>query len=274
LSRPKPSSRINGRLSHGPKTQEGKNRSKLNALRHGLCSQDAILVDQSSEEFAQLVEDYRKEFPPCNDVEAGLITALAWSRLGIQQAQAYGNHLWSQRTSQQTSGDVRQRITEAFFSLADDGTLSRMTRYEARFQRAYRRYLQAIADSHDAPATPLPSPEKTSELPNEPKFIDSLPSEPLPSPQQTRQLPNEPIFINSLPAEPLPSPQQTPQLPNEPIFTNSLPSAPLPPPQQTRQLPNEPIFTNPLSRDPPPDLNTQCMTACSTMQKFPEERAA
>jgi len=47
-------SRQNGRKSNGPKTTEGKNRSRLNALKHGVRSETLLLEAGSEEENAAL----------------------------------------------------------------------------------------------------------------------------------------------------------------------------------------------------------------------------
>jgi hypothetical protein len=49
VSRPKPSSRANGRLSRGPRTQAGKDRSKYNGLRHGLYATDEFLFGDTKQ---------------------------------------------------------------------------------------------------------------------------------------------------------------------------------------------------------------------------------
>ena len=45
------SSRINGARSQGPKTEEGKRRSSLNAVTHGLLSNGVVLQHESQETF-------------------------------------------------------------------------------------------------------------------------------------------------------------------------------------------------------------------------------
>jgi hypothetical protein len=45
--------RRNSELSTGPITPEGKSHSRFNAMRHGLCSQQALLPGEDAEALAQ-----------------------------------------------------------------------------------------------------------------------------------------------------------------------------------------------------------------------------
>ena len=44
--------RANGKLSHGPRTPEGKAVSSMNAVKHGFFARDPLLAGESAEEFA------------------------------------------------------------------------------------------------------------------------------------------------------------------------------------------------------------------------------
>ena len=48
--------RRNAQKSTGPKTEEGKARSRANALKHGLCSSEVVVED------AALIEERTREF--------------------------------------------------------------------------------------------------------------------------------------------------------------------------------------------------------------------
>jgi hypothetical protein len=50
--------RRNAQKSCGPRTEEGKNRSKLNAVKHGLRAATLVLLDED----AQALEDRRAEW--------------------------------------------------------------------------------------------------------------------------------------------------------------------------------------------------------------------
>ena len=75
-------SRRNGAKSRGPKTPEGKARSSRNALRHGLCAQQTVVLgDEDLDEFEALEAALMAELAPQGALQAVLarrIVAATW----------------------------------------------------------------------------------------------------------------------------------------------------------------------------------------------------
>ena len=62
----------------GPKTAEGKARSSMNALKHGLRARTfGILPEEDQAEWAQHVQDLRAGYGPVDAAEEKLVTAIA-----------------------------------------------------------------------------------------------------------------------------------------------------------------------------------------------------
>lgn len=81
--------RRNGQKSKGPKTEEGKSRSRWNALKHGVLSQRLpVLHEHDSQTYTLLLENLRRDLNPGNALEEILVEkiAMAYWRLHI----AYG----------------------------------------------------------------------------------------------------------------------------------------------------------------------------------------
>jgi len=81
--------RRNGQKSKGPKTEEGKSRSRWNAVKHGVLSRRLLVLnDDDRETYALLLENLRRDLNPANVLEEILVEkiAMAYWRLHI----AYG----------------------------------------------------------------------------------------------------------------------------------------------------------------------------------------
>src|SRR5689334_855369 len=66
-------SRRNGSKSTGPKTPEGKNRSKFNALKHGLSAKTLVLPGEDGEAFQGRLDAWTNDLAPRNDLEHDLV---------------------------------------------------------------------------------------------------------------------------------------------------------------------------------------------------------
>lgn len=79
------------RSATGPRTAAGKERSKHNALTHGIFSKVAVLKDEPRAEFDSLLRGFRDSFQPVGAVEEVLVEQLAvliWRRRRLLAAEA------------------------------------------------------------------------------------------------------------------------------------------------------------------------------------------
>jgi hypothetical protein len=75
--------RNNGRKSHGPKTAEGKNIARRNALKHGLTAEKLVVLGEDAEEFQCMADAHRAAFRPQNAAELALANTFSlaeWRR--------------------------------------------------------------------------------------------------------------------------------------------------------------------------------------------------
>ena len=70
-------SRENAKKSTGPRTAEGKTASSRNGLKHGLCADKHILLDEDREEFLLLLKDLYDRFRPVGLGEEKLVQRIA-----------------------------------------------------------------------------------------------------------------------------------------------------------------------------------------------------
>ena len=95
--------RRNSRKSTGPKTEEGKNRSKLNALDHGCRANVLVLPTEDFGEYQQELNAWNLSWQPRNPVEEFLVERvvnLSWLAKRIDRAQT------ARLTSRIHHGDV------------------------------------------------------------------------------------------------------------------------------------------------------------------------
>jgi hypothetical protein len=69
--------RANSEHSTGPKTEEGKEKSSLNALRHGLTGRHVTLPTEDSGAYKRHVKSFEDHLEPQGPIEASLVQSLA-----------------------------------------------------------------------------------------------------------------------------------------------------------------------------------------------------
>src|SRR5215212_5704888 len=100
--------RRNALKSTGPKTPEGKAAVRLNALKHGLLSQEILLPGEDEEALRELGESLRAELQPVGELESLLVDRIIASywrlrRLGRVEAGIFAWDLY---------GDLARRAHE------------------------------------------------------------------------------------------------------------------------------------------------------------------
>lgn len=81
----------NAEKSTGPRTEEGKRRSSMNAMKHGLFCQDLVLPGEDKQAFDLMRTELIKSFNPLNLAELMLVDQILeckWKLLRVRSAQA------------------------------------------------------------------------------------------------------------------------------------------------------------------------------------------
>src|SRR5580700_8865439 len=157
------SSKTNGALSKGPSTPAGKQRSSLNALRHGMCANCIVLDHESRENFLILLQQHIDRFQPANEVEVGMIEEMCAAYWRQRRAWAIETALLDKQIALQTDGDSSDRLAAAFDTLAAAPTLPLLHRYETRQHLMYQRALRTFIML------------RTVKIPNDPSPISERP---------------------------------------------------------------------------------------------------
>jgi hypothetical protein len=237
------SSRANGAKSRGAVTPAGKHNSSRNNLRHGLLAKSAVLEEERSEAFLELLADLTREHNAQTETQRTLVEHMAMARWRIARLWAIERELLQSEIHkpEHNQQSPTARVTRAFASLVErDGVFSLLNRYEARFDRQYARSLNLLIKLAD-PNTPLAeffhsNPVPQSDIPLAPEpvssatAIDAAPS--FPSTESADQPPKDPSPESDQPIQP--DPQTNPD-PATPIF---------PPPRNTQSQQNVQVAKN------------------------------
>ncbi len=147
--------RENAKKSTGPRTAEGKERVSLNALKHGLLAQDAVLPSEDPAEFDRQLRDLEHDLRPENSLEFELVRQIAdaqWRmrRLVRIETAFLAGAIEAQRSHEEIfHPDNIQPGREGESQLLGAGLLGRtqallhLARYDAHLGR---RYYRAIAE--------------------------------------------------------------------------------------------------------------------------------
>jgi hypothetical protein len=106
LARRAATNRANSQHSTGPRTESGKHRSSLNALRHGLTAQTAVLPNEDPEAYQRHIQQFLDEYAPATATETQLVheianTAWRLNRIPFLEAELLSAELLSNAPSPQ-----------------------------------------------------------------------------------------------------------------------------------------------------------------------------
>ena len=151
--------RINGAGSKGPVTEEGKRRSSLNAMKHGLtAARDKAFVcqNESQESWDGIYRDLAALYEPVGELD---VAGLAHARWRVRNCSTIETGILDMQMDQQAEQlaednrevDSATRMTLAFKELAQrDRTLDTPFRYDIRSRRSFDRILRNLMQLQNA----------------------------------------------------------------------------------------------------------------------------
>ena len=145
-SDPQPCARSNnGAQSRGPVTPEGKATSSMNALRHGLCSQQIVMPGEDQSAFDLLRQDYLNRLRPQGPAEIELVETLAASSWRLKRIIRLETALLSGESTDPCKA------------------ISLLMRYENQLNRSYTLAMQRLEALQQARAAASKSPALRNE---------------------------------------------------------------------------------------------------------------
>src|SRR6202795_3596115 len=92
---PAPVNKVNAQKSTGPRTEAGKQRSKLNALRHGLTGQTVVLPTEDHSAYERHSQSFLNQYHPKDATETQLVQSLIDTSWRMNRAATVETNLFS-----------------------------------------------------------------------------------------------------------------------------------------------------------------------------------
>jgi hypothetical protein len=242
--------RRNALKSTGPRTPDGKHRSSLNSLIHGLCAEDASLQDdfETAAEIQDHIDEYLDYHQPADPLERDALIDAAVSRVRLNRILRAESGLlnnardftYATTRYKETDGRVvvvhdlnrfrpdrrraasNKHLSEAWQHIKAD--LDLLSRYENRLSRRLNnavKTFQALrrarleAEQQQQASEPAPA---TAALPPTPLPAPETPRKPAAHAHSDQTLPSEPnsglTVQPATPSSPFPDPVAAPAVPN------------------------------------------------------------
>ncbi len=159
--------RLNALKSTGPRTEEGKRRSRCNAIRHGLTAETVIVGLEDPEDYESFEATIIADYDPTTAVERELVLRLASAAL-FQSAVKQPVQLEPKVISATAMDLMRSQvlphkksapqIAESFLRLNEtpSGPIARLSRYEHILWRQARQILLTLKSLRRRPRSERP----------------------------------------------------------------------------------------------------------------------
>ena len=146
------SARANGAKSHGPITEEGRKKSSMNALKHGLTARTVVLSNEKDDEYTVLVDSYVQDLQPVGTAEMAAVIDMVdakWRqrRLLNIESEMFQRQIKKQKKEVDAAYESYNEVIEhtfAFRELSESRGLAMVSQMESRLKRDYSRALSDL----------------------------------------------------------------------------------------------------------------------------------
>ena len=129
--------RANSQLSTGPRTTEGKLRSSVNALRHGLTSKMVLLPDDDLAAYNTFKQSLFNDLKPKGQLEEQLAYTLVNTQWRLNRCRAFEESVLATETAHLSDPDANARLTREQVD-----ALAKLSLYESRLTRTFQTTLK------------------------------------------------------------------------------------------------------------------------------------
>ena len=142
--------RANAQHSTGPKTANGKKKSSLNALRHGLTSQIVVMPTEDLEAYQLHVKSLTDEYLPKGATEALLVQAIADASWRLNRVAALETNVLMLAAAHQPDpcdrapAQIQHALSIAASLESQSKALSNLSMHSQRLSRQFERAVQQL----------------------------------------------------------------------------------------------------------------------------------
>jgi len=145
--------RANAQLSSGPRTEAGKAKSSLNAVKTGLTGRTVLLASEDAETYEAHLLQYVDRFAPVGDRETELVQSLAdtqWRLNCIPNLEAglfaLGRLRCADLFEDEKNGQVRRAMIDAHILVEDAKHFKNLHLQENRLLRRYEQHAKELRE--------------------------------------------------------------------------------------------------------------------------------
>jgi len=139
--------RANALLSTGPRTAQGKRRSSLNAIRHGLTAQAVVMPSEDVAAYQNLVASYFADLQPKGAVERQFVQTLVDTAWRMNRIAILENNLFafeSQDGDRRADPEIRSSVSMISALSDHNRDLATLSLHEQRLSRLSERTLKQL----------------------------------------------------------------------------------------------------------------------------------
>jgi len=148
--------RANAQLSTGPRTPEGKQRSSLNALRHGLTGQIVVMPTEDLQAYRTHCVSFVDDLKPKGPIESHLVQSLADTSWRLNRVASLEANLLTLAAAREpdpctdTPGQIQQAMAIAAALENHSKAFSNLSLHSQRLSRQFERTAAQLAELQKA----------------------------------------------------------------------------------------------------------------------------
>jgi hypothetical protein len=146
----------NAQLSTGPRTEEGKERSSLNALKSGLTGRTVLLSTEDTAAYERHVAHFFAFYEPVGDEETVVVQRMADTRWRLDRCANLENNLYALGQDEfkelfpEDSPEIRRALIQAHTFRAYQKEFRNLNIQEGRLERSFTRDYARLTELQDA----------------------------------------------------------------------------------------------------------------------------